>query len=184
MSKSAHWIGSLGNEGNDLPYLLGIRPQNTHAALTQVKQFTHDIIVFIFSLVYANTPTLSFGLGGGDLLGLAVGLPCETGAGASLAGVGLLGEGLLLGLLGLHAVDLLDEDALVLEVVALGEHVEGVVDVLVDLLGVAHLLEEAAEDADAAHPQDLLGETGVGGTTALTGACSNAMNKNASTKYV
>ena len=109
--------------------------------LTQVKQFTHDIIVFIFSLVYANTPTLSFGLGGGGLLGLAVGLPCETGAGASLAGVGLLGEGLLLGLLGLHAVDLLDEDALVLEVVALGEHVEGVVDVLVDLLGVAHLLE-------------------------------------------
>ena len=81
-------------------------------------------------------------------------------------------------------MDLLDEDALVLELVALGEHVEGVVDVLVDLLGVAHLLEEAAEDADAAHPQDLLGETGVGGTTALTGACWNIMNTITNTKFV
>lgn len=68
-------------------------------------------------------------------------------------------------------MDLLDENALVLELVTLGEHVEGVVDVLVDLLGVAHLLEQTAEDADAAHPEDLLGETGVGGTTTLTDAC-------------
>ena len=68
-------------------------------------------------------------------------------------------------------MDLLNEDALVLELVTLGEHVERVVDVLVDLLGVAHLLEEAAEDADPTHPQDLFGETGVGGTAALTGTC-------------
>lgn len=114
---------------------------------------------------------LRLGLGGSGLLGLALGLSCKTSTGASLAGLGLLGEGLLLGLLGLHVVDLLDENALVLELVTLGEHVEGVVDVLVDLLGVAHLLEQTAEDADAAHPEDLLGKTGVGGTTTLTDTC-------------
>ena len=68
-------------------------------------------------------------------------------------------------------MDLLDENALVLELVTLGEHVEGVVDVLVDLLGVAHLLEKTAEDADPAHPEDLLGKTGVGSTATLTGTC-------------
>ena len=41
---------------------------------------------------------------------------------------------------------------------------------LVDLLGLAVLLEKASEDAHATHPGDLLGETSVGCTLALTEA--------------
>lgn len=39
---------------------------------------------------------------------------------------------------------------------------------LVDLLGVAVLAEEAAEDTHASEPDHLEGETGIGGTLALT----------------
>jgi hypothetical protein len=55
--------------------------------------------------------------------------------------------------------------------VTLGEHVQGVVDVLVDFLGVSELLQHSAEDSLAAHPQDLEGKTGVGSTSALTNTC-------------
>ena len=47
-------------------------------------------------------------------------------------------------------------------------HVEVVVEVLVDLLGVTVLAEEAAEDPHASEPDHLEGETGIGGTLALT----------------
>jgi hypothetical protein len=62
----------------------------------------------------------------------------------------------------------LDEGALVLEGVTLAQVVELVVEVLVDLAVVAVLDEEAAEDAEAAHPEDLAGHTSVGGTLPLT----------------
>ena len=65
---------------------------------------------------------------------------------------------------------MLDEGALVLEGVTLGEVVEFVVEVLVDLAAGAVLDEQAAQDAEAAHPQDLAGHAGVGGTLALTEA--------------
>ena len=65
-------------------------------------------------------------------------------------------------------MDGLEQHALVLELVTLGVEVEGVVDVLVNLLGVAHLVEETAEHTDTAHPEHLERETGVGGTPALT----------------
>ena len=65
---------------------------------------------------------------------------------------------------------MLDKRALVLEGVTLGEVVEFVVEVLVDLSAGTVLDEQAAEDAEAAHPQDLAGHTGVGGTLALTEA--------------
>ena len=38
---------------------------------------------------------------------------------------------------------------------------------LVDLLGVAVLADHAAQDAQAAHEDDLDGQTGIAGTTAL-----------------
>ena len=71
-------------------------------------------------------------------------------------------------LLTLHRVDSLEQHTLVLELVTLRAEVQSVVDVLVNLLGIAHLVEETTEDADAAHPEDLKGQTGVGGTTTLT----------------
>jgi hypothetical protein len=68
----------------------------------------------------------------------------------------------------------LNKRALVLEGVTLGEVVEFVVEVLVDLAAGAVLDEKAAEDAEAAHPQDLAGHAGVGGTLALTEAAVSA----------
>jgi hypothetical protein len=48
-----------------------------------------------------------------------------------------------------------NESTLVLEGVTLGEEVELVVQVLVDLSGGAVLDEETAEDPETAHPEDL-----------------------------
>jgi hypothetical protein len=48
-----------------------------------------------------------------------------------------------------------NESTLVLEGVTLGEMVELVVEVLVDLAGSAVLDEKTAEDTEAAHPEDL-----------------------------
>lgn len=61
-----------------------------------------------------------------------------------------------------------EKDTLVLELVTLGEHVQRVVNVLVNLLGITHLSKETTKDAGAAHPENLFGQTGVGGTTTLT----------------
>ena len=49
----------------------------------------------------------------------------------------------------------LDEGTLVLEGVTLAQVVELVVEVLVDLAGGAVLDQQAAEDAETAHPHDL-----------------------------
>jgi hypothetical protein len=43
-----------------------------------------------------------------------------------------------------------------------------VVDVLVDLLGVTVLAEQASQNADSAHPQDVSRHTGIAGTLSLT----------------
>lgn len=67
----------------------------------------------------------------------------ETGFGAALASIGLLLQLLFLRLDGFHVVDGFDQDTLVLELVSFGQHVEGVVDVLVDFLSVPHLLQQA-----------------------------------------
>ena len=56
------------------------------------------------------------------------------------------------GLLGLLLVDVLHQDALVLEHVALCLQVELVVKVAVDLLGFSVASEEAAEHSHALHP--------------------------------
>ena len=80
------------------------------------------------------------------------------------SGVTLGLELLLADLIGLDLVNGLDEDVLVLELVTLGGKVELMVGVFVDLLVVSVLLEKTSDDTLAAHPQDLLGHTGVAGT--------------------
>lgn len=76
---------------------------------------------------------------------------------------------------GLALVDLLDKNVLVLELVTLGGEVELVVHLAVNLLLVSVPLEEATEDAKAAHPQDLLGHASVAGTLSLTSALMAAL---------
>lgn len=103
-------------------------------------------------------------------------LPLAGGPGPGTLGIHLLLEQPLALLLGLGAVDLwspplarvrswlcphrastyvLNKSALVLEGVTLGQVVELVVEVLVDLAAGTVLDEEAAEDTLAAHPEDL-----------------------------
>ena len=62
----------------------------------------------------------------------------------------------------------LDESALVLERVTLGKVVELVVEVLVDLSAGTVLDQEAAEDALAAHPEDLAAHVVSTGTSKKT----------------
>ncbi len=66
--------------------------------------------------------------------------------------------------------DVLHEDTLVLELVALGLEVQLVVQVLVNLLGLPVAAQQAAEDALATHPDHLDGHTRIGRTLALTRA--------------
>ena len=73
------------------------------------------------------------------------------------------------------ATYVLNQGALVLEGVTLAQLVELVVQVLVDLAAGTVLDQEAAEDAEATHPEDLRGHTGVGGTLALTVAAMTAL---------
>jgi len=85
-------------------------------------------------------------------------------------GLGLLSESLLTGLLGPELDDVLHKGPLVLESVTLGLHVKDMVQVLVNLLGVSVLDEKAAKHPHAAHPDHLLGETSITGTSPLTDA--------------
>ena len=94
---------------------------------------------------------------------LALLVLCATSLGLSLK-ISLT-EGLSLGL-----VDLLDQHILVLELVTLGGEVELVVHVAVNLLLLSVSLKKATEDAKTAHVENLLGHTGVSGTSPLTAA--------------
>ena len=93
----------------------------------------------------------------------------DTSLGTALTSCGLFCKGLLLNIDCLHFVNGLQQDTLVLEVITLGEQVKGMIDVLVDLLGVAHLFQETAQDTNTAHPQDLERQTCIGSTATLTG---------------
>lgn len=59
---------------------------------------------------------------------------------------------------------------LVLEFVTLNLEVKVVIKVLVDLLGISVTLEEATQNTDASHPENLAAKTGLTGTTTLTDA--------------
>ena len=63
-----------------------------------------------------------------------------------------------------------------LEGVTLAQVVELVVEVLVNLAAGTVLGEQTTEDTLAAHPQDLLGHTGIGGTLALSVATVAALS--------
>lgn len=82
--------------------------------------------------------------------------------------LGLLFDGLNTGILGLELVDRLDQVALVLVDVSLDLKVKLVVQVLVDLLLSAVLLQKATENAETTNPEELGGRAGVGGTLSLT----------------
>lgn len=109
-------------------------------------------------------------LGGQDLVLLGSLTAAALLAGAVAAGLGGGDEGLGAQLLGLGVVDVLHQDALVLELVTLGLEVQGVVQVAVDLLVVAVPAQQAAQDAHAADPDNLGGEAGLAGTAALADA--------------
>ena len=83
-------------------------------------------------------------------------------------GVSLLSKLLLLLILTLLLVDLLNQHTLGLVTVTLGQSVEVSVHVLVDLVGLTVLSQQTTKDTNAAHPEELLRDTGVHGTTALT----------------
>jgi hypothetical protein len=83
------------------------------------------------------------------------------------------GEGGFLGLDSLHVVDGFNQNTLILELVTLGEHVEGMVNVLIDFLGVAHFFQKTSEHSGPAHPDHLERETRVGGTSALSRTFDN-----------
>ena len=86
------------------------------------------------------------------------------------SGLSLSLEVLLADDFGLGFVDLLDQDVLVLEHVTLGTEVESVVHLAINLLLLSVSAEQATENAETAHPEDLLGHTGVSGSLSLTGA--------------
>mmetsp|Transcript_10882 Transcript_10882/g.29085 ORF Transcript_10882/g.29085 Transcript_10882/m.29085 type:complete len:233 (+) Transcript_10882:38-736(+) len=87
-----------------------------------------------------------------------------------LPGLLLLRQRLRLHLLGLHLVDRLDQDALVLVGVALGVPVEVVVDVLVDLLLLPVLPEEPPQNPLPPHPKHLGGHPRLPRAAALADA--------------
>merc|ERR1712144_9475 len=95
--------------------------------------------------------------------------------GLGTTSLGLVGDLLLHLLLALLLVDGLDEHTLVLEHVTLALHVQGVVQVLVDLLGITVLLEQTTEHAKAAHPDHTLGHASVLVTLTLTSATVAAL---------
>lgn len=103
-----------------------------------------------------------------DALLAAGGLALAGGLVLGAAGLKLVGDRLVARLLCLLLVDGLHQDALVLVHVTLALAVQLVVEVPVDLLGVAVLAQQSAQHAQAAHPQQLGGQAGLAGTPALT----------------
>lgn len=71
---------------------------------------------------------------------------------------------------------MLNEGTLVLEGVTLAAVVQLVVEVLIDLSAGTVLDQKTAEDSEAAHPEDLAGHTGIGGTLTLTVTTVSALS--------
>lgn len=92
------------------------------------------------------------------------------------AGFSLVVHHLSTSLLSLTLVDVFHEDALVLEHITLDLHVQVVVEMTVDLLRFAVLLEQATEHSHAGHPQEFHGHTSVGCTLALSVSTVTALS--------
>ena len=104
-----------------------------------------------------------------SLLGFPCSLTLKTSPGTSLACLGLLLKGLFFHLLRASCREWFQcKTRLFLNWLPLAKHVERVVNVLVNLSGVAHLFQQTTQDASAAHPQDLEWQTSIGSTAALT----------------
>jgi hypothetical protein len=104
----------------------------------------------------------------GSLLLLLGSLLLKLQLSLELAGISLLDQELLSLDLSLLGVDGLHQHSLVLVLVTLGGSVQLTVQVLVDLLGVAVLLEQTTKDASTSHPKHLEGHTGIHGTLSAT----------------
>uniref|UniRef100_A0A5F9CTW9 Uncharacterized protein n=1 Tax=Oryctolagus cuniculus TaxID=9986 RepID=A0A5F9CTW9_RABIT len=103
------------------------------------------------------------------LLGLKALLSALAGLlGLRPAGLGLVSQQLLVGLVGLQLVDVLHEDALVLEHVPLHLQIQAVVHVAVNLLRFTVSPEQPAQNPHPPHPGHLLRHPGVGCTLSLT----------------
>merc|ERR1712093_389231 len=127
------------------------------------------------SLVYAvHLVGISSSSTSGEVLDLLQTLGLE-GLCLGAASLSLLCDLLLHDPLGLLLVDVLHEHTLVLEHITLALHVQDMVQVLVDLLGITVLLEQTTEHAKATHPDDTLGHAGVLVTLALTSAAVAAL---------
>mmetsp|Transcript_35809 Transcript_35809/g.79703 ORF Transcript_35809/g.79703 Transcript_35809/m.79703 type:complete len:243 (-) Transcript_35809:27-755(-) len=111
----------------------------------------------------------------GQTLLTPCGLALPGGLVLSTTGLKLVLNGLLADLLSLLLVHSLHQHTLVLEHVTLDLHVQVVVQVLVNLLGIAVLLQQATQDAHTPDPEDLSGQTSLPGTTALTVASVTAL---------
>jgi hypothetical protein len=94
----------------------------------------------------------------------------------------LILEVLLANDFGLGAVDLLNKDVLVLELVSLGGEVESVVHSAIDLLLVSVPTEQSTEHTEAAHPQDTFGHTGTGSTLSLSSSLMATLSLGQSVK--
>lgn len=103
---------------------------------------------------------------GGNALFTA--LACLTHLGTP--GLGLVSQHLAALLLGLLLVNVFHEDTLVLEHITLALHVQIVVQMAINLLAVAVLLQQTTEHTLALHPHQLGGHTSVRCTLALTEA--------------
>jgi len=93
----------------------------------------------------------------------------------SSSGLSLVLEVLLTNDFSLGAVDLLNKNVLVLELVSLGGEVESVVHSAIDLLLVSVPLEQSTEHTEAAHPQDGFGHTGARSSLSLTSSLMTAL---------
>jgi len=82
----------------------------------------------------------------------------------------LFSQILLSCLFGLGLVDVVHQDSFVFEDVTLGFHVQGVVEMPVDLASLTVLSQQPTQDTLTSHPKDLGGHTGLSGTLSLTRA--------------
>merc|ERR1711893_430390 len=91
------------------------------------------------------------------------------------AGLGLVAKHFNTGLSRLLLVNVLHQYTLVLKHVSFTLHVQGVVQVAVDFLGLSVFFKETTEHPHTSHPDDLLRHTGVGGTLPLSGSCVTSL---------
>merc|ERR1712179_194870 len=107
--------------------------------------------------------------------GLAVFSSFTSFANLKTAGLSLVGEHFAASLLSLLLVDELHQDTLVLENVTLGFHVQVVVEMAINFLGLTIAFQKPSQHSHASDPHELLGHTGISSTLPLTKATVTAL---------